>query len=74
MEPSLLLMICVIALGLALVLAIWLIRLRMELWANRRAPAILEKTERKPTKQERSRMPEWLLLSLFLLVLWQLLS
>ena len=74
MELSLLLMTCIVALGLALVLAIWLVRLRMELWANRRALAILEKAERKSAKQERSRMPEWLLLSLFLLVLWQLLS
>jgi hypothetical protein len=74
MEPSLLLMICVIALGLALLLAIWLIRLRMELWANRRALAVLERAERFPEKRKRSRMPDLLLLGVLLLVLYQILA
>jgi hypothetical protein len=74
MEPSLLLMICVLALGLALLLAIWLIRLRMELWANRRALAILERAERFPERRKRSRMPDMLLLTVLLLVLYQILA
>jgi hypothetical protein len=74
MEPSLLWMICVIALGLALLLAIWLIRLRMELWANRRALAVLERAERFPERRKRSRMPDLLLLGVLLLVLYQIIA
>ena len=74
MEPPLLLMICMITLGLALVLAIWLIRLRLELWANRRALAVLERAERFPERRKRSRMPDLLLLGVLLLVLYQILA
>ena len=74
MEPFLLLTICIIMLGLALVLAIWLVRLRMELWANRRALAVLERAERFPEKRKRSRMPDLLLLGVLLLVLYQILA
>ena len=74
MEPSLLLITCIIALGLALVLAIWLVRLRLELWANRRALAVLERAERFPERRKQSRMPDLLLLGVLLLVLYQILA
>lgn len=74
MESFLFLMISVLASGAALVLAIRLVRLRMELWANRRALAVLEKVESKPARRERSLWPVWVLLGLVVLVLWQVLA
>ena len=73
MEPPLLLMICMITLGLALVLAVWLVRLRLELWASRRALTVLERAERFPERRKRSRTPDLLLLGVLLLVLYQIL-
>ena len=74
MEPFLLLTICIVTLGLTLVLAISLVRLRLELWANRRALAVLERAERFPERRKRSRMPDLLLLGVLLLVLYQILA
>ena len=74
MDTLLFPLISVIAVALALALTVLLIRLRMELWANRRALAVLERAERFPEKRKRSRIPDLLLLGLLLLVLYQILA
>ena len=74
MDTILFSLISVIAVAVTLALTALLVRLRMELWANRRALAILERAERFPEKRKRSRMPDLLLLGVFLLVLYQILA
>ena len=74
MDTLLFPLISVIAVALALALTVVLIRLRLELWANRRALAVLERTERYPERRKRSRIPDLLLLGLLLLVLYQILA
>jgi hypothetical protein len=74
MNAFFLLLITILALGTALVLAIRLVRLRLELWANRRALAILENVERKPARQGRSVPGQWILFALFVFLLWRLLA
>jgi hypothetical protein len=55
-------------------LTVLLIRLRLELWANRRALAVLERAERFPERRKRCRMADLLLLDVLLLVLYQILA
>ena len=74
MDTILFSLISVIAVAVTLALTALLVRLRMELWANRRALAILERAERFPEKRKRSRMPDLLLLGVLLLVLYQILA
>lgn len=74
MDTILFPLISVIAVVLAVALTVLLIRLRLELWANRRALAVLERAERFSERRKRSRMPDLLLLGVLLLVLYQILA
>ncbi|GEM_PF-4179732 len=67
--------ILLILLSLALILLlIQFIRLRLELWANRRIIAALEQQGNRPAKPSGSRTPELLAWTLLLLILGQLLG
>lgn len=62
------------ALALIAWLTILLIRLRLELWANRRVIAALEQIGVRPEKKAKAQGQELVYWTLFLLVLWLILS
>ncbi len=64
-------LVALLALAL-LFLLIQFIRLRLELWANRRVIAALEQQGMKPPKPARSRVPELLAWALLLLIIGQM--
>ncbi len=70
MESRFLVLVALLTLAL-LFLLIQFIRLRLELWANRRIIAALEQQGAKPTKAARSRVPELLAWALLLLIVGQ---
>ncbi len=69
------LVLCILAAFVALIwLSATLVRLRLELWANRRVIAAFEQVGIRPEKKTKSTGVSLLYLSLFVLILWVVFS
>ncbi len=71
---STLIPILLLAAGVIALLAVQMVRLRLELWANRKVIRALEQAGVKPEAKSKSRAPELMAWSVLLLVLLQLMT
>jgi hypothetical protein len=72
MAESWLWLLLALSLGATSVLLMWHLRLRMEVWANRRVIAALEAAGRTSEPKGRSRLAEWLAWAVILWAVWEL--
>jgi len=72
-EPALFL-ILILALAVIALLGVQMVRLRLEVWANRRVIRALEQAGVKPEAKHKSRAPELMAWSVLLLILLQIVT
>ncbi len=72
-EPTLALLL-ILALAVITLLAVQMVRLRLELWANRRVIHALERAGVKPEAKSKSRAPELMAWSVLLLIVLQIVT
>lgn len=73
LEPTLALLL-ILAFAVIALLAVQMVRLRLELWANRKVIRALEQAGFKPEAKQKSRAPELMAWSVLLLVLLQIVT
>ncbi len=67
-------LILLLALAVITLLAVQMVRLRLELWANRRVIRALEQAGVKPETKSKSRAPELMAWSVLLLIVLQIVT
>ena len=74
LSQSTLPLILLLALAIITMLAVQMVRLRLEVWANRRVIRALEQAGIKPEAKSKSRAPELMAWSVLLLIVLQILT
>ena len=74
LSQSTLPLIVLLALAIITMLAVQMVRLRLEVWANRRVIRALEQAGIKPEAKSKSRAPELMAWSVLLLIVLQILT